>query len=128
MSNAGVRGKEGRAAPGMTPTGLGSSIGVGIATAARFAAAGNDKGHPSVPLILWAWQLVIVCQVQLGCYPESRMPLSGTLLWLGEEIRKSTLLNLKIPFRRTVHEPAGFGANMDDKPSADATPKRMASN
>jgi len=31
-----------------------------------------------VPLILWAWQLVIVYQVQLGCYPESRMPLSGT--------------------------------------------------
>jgi len=38
----------------------------------------TTRGTAEVPLILWAWQLVIVCQVQLECDPESRMPLSGT--------------------------------------------------
>jgi hypothetical protein len=38
----------------------------------------NDKGHREVLLILWAWQLVIAHQVQLGYYPESQMPLWGT--------------------------------------------------
>ena len=57
------------------------------------SAATNDKGHREVPLILWAWQLVIAYQVQLGCYPESRMPLSGTPLSLGVGGKKSTLVN-----------------------------------